>query len=206
MAKERAEKEWDFVHDNNGVAMVAMDAQLKFAPAAPVPPTIPELGAETREGEDGVPYTKADFVEHFGGTAEWDAAVATNPELVMIQNSDSELCWYYDDHEETERHGPFPLSFLLEWRDSEHLENDLEIYRGDGEDVSTTLLEALFDAGLDNDAWWYDDDDTDGVHTVHGPYALADIREWHEKGHFADHDLIRRGREGEGVEVSTVVA
>ena len=30
--------------------------------------------AETREGEDGFKYTQTQFIEHYGGTAEWDSA------------------------------------------------------------------------------------------------------------------------------------
>jgi len=120
-------------------------------------------------------------------------------------NPDLELGWYYDDHDETERHGPFPLEVLMGWRDSEHLENDLVITREQKDNTSIALLEALFDAGLDNDAWFYDDVDSDVEHARHGPYSLANIKAWVEEGYFGEHDLIRRGREGEAVGVSTVV-
>ena len=36
--------------------------------------------AETRKSEDGFQYTKAGFMKHFGGTAEWDAAAARLPQ------------------------------------------------------------------------------------------------------------------------------
>jgi hypothetical protein len=36
---------------------------------------------ETRAADDGGIYTQTQFIEHYGGTAEWDAAAATSPPL-----------------------------------------------------------------------------------------------------------------------------
>ena len=242
--------------------------------------------AETREGEDGVAYTKAEFMEQYGGLDEWDAVETRRGDAEIgnfvnsgvrdgLRNNDGEIaddegnpvaeeleftdslslsdtdslslsdtvedepgtrtdergevnvgaskkemkvvgaaasqrgdvdeeCWYYEyaDDESPETHGPFSLIDLMHWRDSNDLENDQPIRSGEG-GASIELLEALFDAGLDDDAWWYDGDSSDDLQ--HGPYTIEHIGEWLKAGHFEEHDLIHRGREGEPVEAGSII-
>ena len=97
--------------------------------------------AETREGEDGFQYKKADFIEHFSGTAEWDAATATPPPL----------------REKIEMDESAPEA--TEKRESN---------------------------------WFYSDADDE----VHGPFTLARLRRWYEKGHFQSDFMVRHGLHG----------
>ena len=90
----------------------------------------------------------------------------------------------------------------MHWRDSHELANDQPIRRGEG-GASIELLEVLFDAGLDDDAWWYYDDFNDDLQ--HGPYTSGDIVKWVKAGHFEEHYLIHRGREGEPVEAGSII-
>ena len=99
-------------------------------------------------------------------------------------------------------HGPFSLDDLMAWRNSKDLVNEQLIHRGVG-GAPVELLEALFDAGLDDDAWWYDDDSE--VDLQHGPYTSGDIVKWLKAGHFEEHYLIHRGREGEPVEAGSII-
>jgi len=162
--------------------------------------------AASREGEDVVAYTtwKAEFMEHsdekgkvHAGASdeeiEEEAAVGT---AASERGDADEECWYY------ETHGPFSLINLMHWRDSHELANNQPIRRGEG-GASIELLEVLFDAGLDGDAWWYYDDSNDDLQ--HGPYTSGDIVKWLKAGHFEEHDLIHRGREGEPVEAGSII-
>mgnify|MGYP006086239807 CR=1 FL=1 len=107
--------------------------------------------------------------------------------------------WYYEYDAET--HGPFPLVELMEWRDSERLENDQSIRCGEA-GASISLLEALYNAGLDNDVLWYADH---GDGDVHGPFPLAQVLEWVNDGYFCLTDTVYRSQCGDEVELSTML-
>ena len=123
-------------------------------------------------------------------------------QVAQLKDKPAETCWFYED--ET-RQGPFTLPQLKEWRDEGHFGNDIEVWRGeDAEDAVVELLEALLAAGLGDDAeWWYDDDDD--CDERHGPFAPAQLKTWRDDGHFDDTMLVRRGREGEPVELGTII-
>ena len=55
----------------------------------------------------------------------------------------------------------------------------------------------------DGDNWFYTDDDDETL--LHGPYTVAELQEWATAGHFALSDLVRRGRTGTPVELSSVL-
>jgi hypothetical protein len=112
--------------------------------------------------------------------------------------------WYYEyaSEESPEMHGPFSLDDLMAWRNSKDLVNEQLIHRGVG-GAPVELLEALFDEGLDDDAWWYDDDSE--VDLQHGPYTIEQLGEWLKEGQFGEHELIRRGREGEPVAAGVMI-
>jgi len=54
-----------------------------------------------------------------------------------------------------------------------------------------------------DDNWFYTDDDDEAL--LHGPYSAADLQEWATDGHFALTDLVRKGRNGTPVELSSVL-
>ena len=98
----------------------------------------PDALSETREGEDGFQYTKAEFVEHFGGTAEWDAAATTPLPLRRkegMENSPPEATegnasnWFYSDAND-KVHGPFTLARLRRWEAKGHFYADFMVRQG----------------------------------------------------------------------------
>jgi hypothetical protein len=81
---------------------------------APVP-----LSTVLRIGENGKAYTQAEFIEHYGGTTEWDTAETRKSEAAVAQPPG----WFYTDVEDASvLHGPFELSMLQEWVDDGHFE------------------------------------------------------------------------------------
>ena len=55
----------------------------------------------------------------------------------------------------------------------------------------------------DDDDWFYTDEDDEAL--LHGPCSIADLQSWAKDGHFALTDLVRRGRTGAPVELSSVL-
>ena len=109
-----------------------------------------------------------------------------------------EECWFYiDDDDVTIKHGPYTLAQLKTWRDAGHFSNDHDsVQTEDGHPVA--LLELLHVAGLEQDAWYYDDE---ALH-VQGPFGIATFQEWLTLGHFQLEHTVRRGRNGAPVLLS----
>jgi hypothetical protein len=63
--------------------------------------------------------------------------------------ADVEAWYYYDDDDETVRHGPFSLNKLKAWCDEEHFSHAMEVHSSSGEAV--TLGTAFHSAGLLDD-------------------------------------------------------
>ena len=109
-----------------------------------------------------------------------------------------EECWFYiDDDDVTVKHGPYTLAQLKTWRDAGHFSNDHDsVQTEDGHPIA--LLELLHVAGLEQDAWYYDDE---ALH-VQGPFGIATFQEWLTLGHFQLEHTVRRGRNGAPVLLS----
>jgi hypothetical protein len=54
-----------------------------------------------------------------------------------------------------------------------------------------------------SDGWYYTD--VDDASVLHGPFALADVRGWLDDGECQRSDLMRHGRDGKDVALSTLV-
>jgi len=65
-------------------------------------------------------------------------------------------------------------------------------------DASGIIREDVLD-----DNWFYTDVDDEAL--LHGPYTVAELQEWVTGDHFAITDLVRKGRTGTPVELSSVL-
>ena len=113
-----------------------------------------------------------------------------------------EECWYYTDTDDaTIKSGPYALVQLKTWRDAGHFSNEqYAVQKEDGD--ACVLLELLHVAGLEQDAWYYDDQE---LH-VQGPYRIATFQKWLTLGHFHLTNTVRRGRNGAPVPLSAALA
>ena len=114
--------------------------------------------------------------------------------------ADVEAWYYYDDDDATERRGPFTLNRLKWWLwcDEVHsgFSHATEVHSGSCESV--TLGTALYNAGLldDSEKWFYNG---------HGPYTLAQLREWVAESHFDSTEFVSVGPSGGPVALAEVL-
>ena len=118
--------------------------------------------------------------------------------------------WYYEDDDDSSKlHGPFSLRKLQSWAQSGYFCVTMRVCTGPGSD-HVLLGDALARAGLESEAaveqtgeWFYTDVDDDSV--LHGPFSLLKLQEWVDGGHFEVDEIVRSGRDGASVPLSTVL-
>ena len=117
--------------------------------------------------------------------------------------------WWYSDVEEGDVwHGPFTPQQLEEWRDEGYFDDTMLVRHGrDGELVQ--LGKAILAEAPDalSDEWWYEGvDDTSWDESIcNGPFTKAQLEEWRDEGYFDDTMRFRRGKEGELVQLGSVL-
>ena len=118
--------------------------------------------------------------------------------------------WFYEDVDDPLMlHGPFSLQELQSWADDGHFDATMRVCTGPGSE-QVLLIEALAQAGMESEAavaqpsgWFYTDVEDESV--LHGPFDLVNLQEWIDGGHFEVDAIVRNGRDGESIPLSTVL-
>jgi hypothetical protein len=157
------------------------------------------------------------FVEHYGGTKEWDAAEEISQEELRVGEDGGQ----YTKAEFVEHYGG-----TKEWDAAEEIsQEELRIGENGGQYTKAEFVEHFrgteeWDAAAATSPplrekveaeerateerasdWFYSDANDE----VHGPFTLARLRRWDAKGHFHAHFMVRHGNHGEDVLLSDVV-
>ena len=184
------------------------------------------LSTLVRVAEDGRHYTRVEFVEHSGGTDEWDAEGGVRrAELAMAAATTrtsggsmaievTSVPMYADP---LHRNAVSAGGDIRGEKDAaaakkKVVEEALPRSRRMTAEQSAAAFAGAF-AGFDeeapadirphSDGWYYTD--VDAASILHGPVSIAALKDWLDDGHFQRSDIVRHGRDGKDVTLSTLV-
>ena len=181
----------------------------------------PHTVAELRDWVDGGHFQLTDCVRHgrTGDLVELSSVLHVAPAAAEGTISDStgkDDNWFYTDgDDEAVLHGPHTVVELRDWFDGGHFHRTQPVRHGrtgDLVELSSVLHVAPAAAAAEgtvpdstgkDDDWFYTNEDDEAL--LHGPYSVAVLQEWATNGHFPLTDLVRKGRTGTPVELSSVL-